>query len=125
MAWIPDITRPTRATLAIANAPARFTQTEIAQQSGVALTTISPVIKELELLGMVAVCRVGQRGIKTWRKTEKYRLPDGIKAASVTGVSPPLQRRVDEKERALQAALERLNQLETAMRGWRVEATCA
>jgi len=125
MIWVPNITCPTRATRAIENAPARFTQTKIARLSGLALTTISPVIKELERAGMVEVCQRGQRGVKIWRKTAKYRAPDEIKAANITGVRPAGAARVDEKELARQAAASRLTEIDAAMRGWRREDACA
>lgn len=125
MTWVPNITCSTRATRAIAIAPARFTQSEIAQLAGLALTTISPVMKELERAGMVAVCRIGPRGTKIWRKTDKYRAPDKIKAANITGVRVPGQRRADEKELARRAAASRLTEIDAAMRGWRKEEACA
>ncbi|MFA7242041.1 MAG: helix-turn-helix domain-containing protein [Sulfuricellaceae bacterium] len=120
MAWKPNITRPTRVTLAIATTTERFTQTDIVQRAGAVKGTVSAILKEMERHGMIEVCRIGQHGIKIWRKTEKYRAP----SATAPDAKTPEHRRTETDPRGRQAQT-CLTQLETAMRGWQVAAPCA
>ncbi|MFA7238715.1 MAG: helix-turn-helix domain-containing protein [Sulfuricellaceae bacterium] len=117
MAWKPNVDRQNRVTLAIAGFEGeRFTQSEIVQRSGSVRGTVSANLKEMERQGMIVVCRVGQFGIKIWRKTDKYRAP-GAEAPDVTAPED-LPVETSGREYQAHACQTCLAQLEAAMRGW-------
>lgn len=114
--YVPDPTKPTRVTLAIARLPETFTQGDVMREGGLAQMSVSVYTKEMLRIGMIVVSRIGQHGVKIYRKTDQYHPPADdtgekrLRSASHTAS-------VIERESTVPDCLARLG---AAMRCWRV-----